>query len=65
MATESITSFDDLIGLLDRNPEYRSRLRQAILDEEFQRLPEHVTMLTEQTRILGEVTTSLAERMDN
>ena len=64
MATESITSFDDLIGLLDRNPEYRSRLRQAILDEEFQRLPEHVTVLTEQTRILGEVTTSLAERMD-
>ena len=64
MATESITSFDDLLGLLDRNPQYRSRLRQSILDEEFQRLPEHVTMLTEQTRILGEVTTSLAERMD-
>lgn len=64
MATESITSFDDLIALLDRNPHYRSRLRQSILDEEFQRLPEHVTALTEQTRILGEVATSLAERMD-
>lgn len=64
MATESITSFDDLLGLLDRNPQYRSRLRQSILDDEFQRLPEHVTMLTKQTRILGEVTTSLAERMD-
>ena len=64
MATESITSFDDLLGLLERNPQYRSRLRQSILDAEFQRLPEHVTTLAGQIRTLGEVTTSLAERMD-
>ena len=64
MATESITSFDDLLGLLERNPQYRSRLRQSILDEEFQRLPQRVDALAEQTRTLGEITTSLAQRMD-
>ncbi len=64
MATESITSFDELLEVLERNPQYRARLRQSILDEEFQRLPQQVTALTEQTRTLGEVTTSLAERMD-
>lgn len=64
MATETITSFDDLIGVLDRNPQYRSRLRQSILDEEFQRLPEQVTALTEHVRVLSEAIASLAERMD-
>ncbi len=64
MATESITSFDELLDVLERNPRYRARLRQSILDEEFRRLPQQVTALTEQTRTLGEVTTSMAERMD-
>lgn len=64
MAAERITSFDELLEVLERNPQYRARLRQSILDEEFQRLPQQVTALTEQTRTLGEVTTSLAERMD-
>lgn len=57
METETITSFDDLIGLLERNPQYRSRLRQSILDEEFQKLPEQV-------RVLSEFGASQAERMD-
>ena len=56
MATETITSFDDLLALLEQNPQYRSRLRQSILDEEFQRLLKQVNALTEQTRTLGEVT---------
>ena len=64
MVTETITSFDDLIGVLERNPQYRSQLRQSILDEEFQRLPEQVTALTEQVRALSEAIASLAERMD-
>lgn len=64
MATESIASFDELLEVLERNPQYRSRLRQSILDEEFRRLPQQVTALTEQTRTLGEVTASLVERMD-
>ena len=64
MATETITSFDDLIGVLERNPQYRSRLRQSILDEEFQRLPEQVGVLAERTQTLIETTTSLAARMD-
>ena len=64
MATETITSFDDLLALLEQNPQYRSRLRQSILDEEFQRLPQQVNALTEQTRTLGEVTATLTERID-
>ena len=64
MAAETITSFDDLIGVLERNPQHRSRLRQSILDEEFQRLPEQVTALTEQVRALSESIASLADRMD-
>ena len=64
MDTERIMSFDDLVELLERHPQYRARLRQSILDEEFQRLPAHVAKLTDQTRTLSEVTTSLAERMD-
>ena len=64
MPTETITSFDDLIAVLDRNPQYRSRLRQSILDDEFQRLPEQTAALTERTQTLVETTASLAERMD-
>ena len=47
MATEEIITFDDLMALLERNPEYRERLRQQILDDEFQRLPAEVRSLTE------------------
>ena len=50
MATEQITTFDDLMGLLERNPEYRERLRQHILDEEFRRLPAEVRSLSETVR---------------
>ena len=64
MPTETITSFDDLIAVLERNPQYRSRLRQSILDDEFQRLPEQMAALTERTQTLVETTASLAERMD-
>ncbi len=64
MPTETITSFDDLIAVLDRNPQYRSRLRQSILDDEFQRLPEQMAALTERTQTLVETTASLAEHMD-
>lgn len=64
MAASSVSTFDELMELLERNPHYRSRLRQSILDEEFQRLPQQVTALTDQTRALGEAVTALAERMD-
>ena len=47
MATEEIITFDDLVALLERNPEYRERLRQQILDEEFQQLPAQVRTLLE------------------
>lgn len=64
MDTERIMSFDDLIELLERTPQYRSRLRQVILEKDFQLLPGHVAKLTEQTRTLVEVTASQAERMN-
>ena len=64
METETITSFDDLIGLLERNPQYRSRLRQSILDEEFQRLPEQVRALSEFSASQAERMDQLTERMD-
>lgn len=63
MAAEEIITFDDLMGLLERNPEYRERLRQQILDEEFRRLPAQMIALTEQVRLLtvqmGDVVTRL------
>ncbi len=71
MATEPIASFDDLLGVLQRNPEYRARLRQLILDEEFQQLPaqvrgntERLDALTEQMRLLTERVDALTERVD-
>ncbi len=45
MATEEIITFDDLMALLERNPEYRERLRQQILDEEFRQMPAQVRAL--------------------
>ena len=65
MAAGSVTTFEDLLELLARNPQYRARLRQSVLDEEFQRLPQQVTALTEQTEALGRVATALAARMDH
>ena len=47
MATEEINTFDDLMALLERNPEYRERLRQQILGEEFESLPAQVRTLLE------------------
>ena len=64
MTSESITSFDALLDVLERNPEYRARLRQSILDEEFQRLPQQVTALTERMDQLTERMDQLTERMD-
>ena len=72
MATEPIASFDDLLGVLQRNPEYRARLRQLILDEEFQQLPaqvrgntERLDALTEQMRLLTERVDALTEQVQN
>ena len=47
MATEEIITFEDLMALLERNPEYRERLRQQILGEEFESLPAQVRTLLE------------------
>ena len=72
MATEQIDSFDDLLGLLERNPEYRIRLRQLILDEEFQQMPaqvraqfERFDALTERMDALTEQVRELVSRLDH
>ena len=72
MATEEIITFDDLMGLLERNPEHLARLRRQILDEEFQQLPAEVRSLVEtvqsHTRTLETHTAmlqSIVERLDN
>ena len=72
MATEQIDSFDDLLGLLERNPEYRIRLRQLILDEEFQQMPaqvraqfERFDALTERMDALTEQGRELVSRLDH
>ena len=63
MATEQIDSFDDLLGLLERNQEYRARLRRMILDEEFRQLPAQVQLLIQtvqsHTALLQTLATSL------
>ncbi len=46
MATR-IESFQDILDLLEQNPEYREAMRRYILDEEFRRLPADVRELRE------------------
>ncbi len=47
MATEEIITFDDLMGLLERNPDHLARLRRQVLDEEFRQLPAQVQLLVQ------------------
>ena len=70
MATEEIITFDDLMGLLERNPDHLARLRRQILDEEFRQLPaevraqsERFDALTEQVRQLTEQVGQLTAQM--
>ena len=63
MATEEIRTFDDLMVLLERNPEYLSRLRQVILDEEFRQLPAQVRAQSERLDALAEEVRQLTEQV--
>ena len=63
MATEQIDSFDDLLGLLERETEYRARRRQLILDEEFQQLPAAVRAQSERFDALTEQVRQLTAKM--
>ena len=65
MAAEEIITFDDLMDLLERNPEYRERLRQQILDEEFLQLPAQMIALTEQVRLLTVQMRDVVTRLDH
>ena len=63
MATERIETFEDLIGVLDRNPEYQRRLRQRFLDDEFMRLPAQTRGLTERVNAHTEQIRALTEQV--
>ena len=63
MATEEIRTFDDLMVLLERNPEYLSRLRQVVLDEEFRQLPAQVRAQSERFDALAEQVRQLTEQV--
>ena len=63
MATERIDTFEDLIGVLDRNPEYQRRLRQRFLDDEFMRLPAQTRALTERVNAHTEQIRALTEQV--
>ena len=63
MATERIETFEDLIGVLDRNPEYQRRLRQRFLDDEFMRLPAQTRALTERVNAHTEQIRALTEQV--
>lgn len=63
MATEQIDSFDDLLGLLEREPEYRARLRQLILDEEIRQLPAEVRAQSERFDALTARVDALTEQV--
>ena len=38
----TVNTFDDILDILDRNPEYKEALRRRVLDEEHRRLPERI-----------------------
>lgn len=64
MAAEETITFDDLIRLLERNPEHRERLRRQILDEQFLQLPAQMMALTEQVRQLTVQMQDMVRRLD-
>ena len=64
MATERIDTFDDLVDVLDRNPDYQRRLRQRFLDEEFLQLPAQTRALTERVNAHTEQIRALTERVN-
>ena len=53
MATP-IQSFQDILDVLEQNPEYREAMRRYILDEEFRRLPADVRELRESIASLAQ-----------
>ena len=38
----TVNNFDDILAILDSNPDYQEALRQRVLDEEHRRLPERI-----------------------
>ena len=52
--TTPIQSFQDILDLLEQNPEYREAMRRHILDEEFRRVPADVRELRESIASLAQ-----------
>ena len=59
-----IESFQDILDVLERNPEYREAMRRHILDEEIQRLPAEFRQLRETVDNLAQLVRDYMETTD-
>lgn len=59
----SVSDFQDLLRLLETQPEWRSELRRLLLSEEFLRLPQQIAELTSVVRELAETQRRAEERL--
>jgi len=60
----TVREFEDLLRILEQNPEWRARMRQAILTPELLELPELVRQLIESVRQLTEAQRRSDARID-
>ena len=61
----TVNTFDDLLDILDRNPDYREALRQRVLDEEFARLPERIDRAVKSVDDLAQTVADFVRRTDD
>ncbi len=56
----TISEFEDLLQILQQHPEWRTRLLETLLGEEFLTLPHHVQLLIQAQQRTDEQLTALA-----
>ena len=58
----TVNTFDDILDILDRNPEYQEALRQRVLDEEHRRLPERIDRAVKAVDDLAQTVAEFVQR---
>ena len=58
----TVNTFDDILDILDRNPEYQEALRQRVLDEEHRRLPERIDRAVKAVEELAQTVAEFVQR---
>ena len=58
----TVNSFDDILDILDRNPDYQDALRQRILDEEHRQLPERIDRAVKAVADLAQTVADYVQR---